>query len=112
MERIDLNYLKTAVSNDTQVIKQMVQLFQQQAPPLLKAAEVAQNGQDYAELREIAHQAKNMVAIVGLTQLASEMEKLEILIDTGRNAEDYPQYVSLLTATCKQALEDIENLPL
>ena len=109
---IDLTYLKISTGDDQAIIKELINLFVRQLPDLKNGIVNAYKAQQWHELKEIAHKAKNSFEIMGVTEQAEELKQIEIM--AGNEAET-PQLKTLIDKfidTCKIVLDEINELKL
>jgi len=76
-KRIDLQYLKDLSGNDTEFIKEIVQMFIDDAPVLLKQAIVYHKNANNTLLKASVHRMKSSVKMMGDHELAALIQRIE-----------------------------------
>jgi len=107
---IDLSVLEEITDGSYDLLSDMLDIFFLQVPTFIKEMEAAYNNGDYAKLGAIAHKAKSSVATMGITSLIQKMKEFELLAKSGENPEQYPAYINLFKANCKEAIKELHVL--
>lgn len=75
--RFDLHYLRELSGNDTEFIKEIIQMFIDDAPVLLKQAIVYHKNANLTLLKASVHRMKSSVKMMGDAPLAKLIERIE-----------------------------------
>ncbi len=75
--RVDLQYLRDLSGNDTEFIKEIVQMFIDDAPVLLKQAIVYHKNANLVLLKASIHRMKSSVKMMGDHELAAIISRIE-----------------------------------
>lgn len=75
--RFDLQYLRELSGNDTDFIKEIIQMFIDDAPALLKQAIVYHKNENLTLLKASVHRMKSSVKMMGDSPLAVLIERIE-----------------------------------
>ncbi len=75
--RYDLHYLRELSGNDTEFIKEIIQMFVDDAPVLLKQAIVYHKNENLTLLKASVHRMKSSVKMMGDQPLADLIERIE-----------------------------------
>lgn len=76
-QRVDLQYLRDLSGNDTDFIKEIVQMFIDDAPVLLKQAIVYHKNANLTLLKASIHRMKSSVKMMGDHELAAIIIRIE-----------------------------------
>jgi len=90
----DLKYLQQMTGNDSDMIKEMIELFLNQLSELRVEMASLVESQDWFELSRLAHKIKSSALVMGVGQMSEEMKELEHLAKEGKDTEKYPHYVA------------------
>ncbi len=75
--RYDLQYLRDLSGDDTEFIKEIIQMFVNDAPVLLKQAIVYHKNENLTLLKASVHRMKSSVKMMGDVPLAELIERIE-----------------------------------
>lgn len=101
---IDLHYMKEVSNGNMDYEKTVTEQFIEAIPDDLKAMEKAWQNKDVNQLRQLAHNMKTTVSVLGLNdvlQLYLDAIEYESLTE-----ESFQQNMSSITLVCKAALEE------
>ncbi len=76
-EKDSLALLREYLGNDTQQIKEMIELFLEKIPEDLRELSRLNHRKDYKNLRKTAHRLKSSVKLFGMQEAAGLLQKLE-----------------------------------
>jgi len=91
---VDLKYLEQMTGNDSQIIKEMIELFLNQLAEVREEMTLLVDGSNWFELSRQAHKIKSSALVIGVAKMAEEMKELEMLAKESKNTEKYPEYVA------------------
>jgi|GEM_PF-254864 len=74
---VNLDFLKEISEGNTDLMRDLINLFITQVPTFSEQMELYLKNQDYCTLAKFAHKIKNSVAMMGIDELTSDMKKLE-----------------------------------
>ena len=94
----DLKYLQQMTDNDSEMMKEMIELFLRQLTEMQAEIELLVANKNWVELSRLAHKIKSSALVMGIEQMANEMKELEFLAKEGKNAEKYPDYIARFNA--------------
>ena len=106
----DLNYLKTMSGWDSRFITEMIGLFREQVEEYTKLMPELLEKEAYADLGKLAHKAKSSVSVMGMTETADLLKKLEILAGEGKSPERYAGMVNTFLEQIHMALSELEDV--
>jgi len=90
----DLKYLQQMTGNDSQIIKEMIELFLNQLAEMRVEIDSLVNDQKWFELSRLAHKIKSSALVMGVGQMADDMKELELLAKESKHTEKYPDFVA------------------
>jgi len=92
----DLKYLQQMTGNDSDVMKEMIELFLHQLAEMRVDIEFLMTSENWTDLSRLAHKIKSSSHVMGVLQMADEMKELELLTREGKDIERYPDIVARL----------------
>ena len=90
----DLKYLQQMTGNDSDMMKEMIELFLLQLDELQVEMDSLFESGDWFELSRLAHKIKSSALVMGVAQMADEMKVFELLAKEGKNTEKYPDFIA------------------
>ena len=105
----DLTYLTNMAGGNPEIVKEMIQIFIDQAQEYIVEMRKFLDDKDYLSLGRLAHKSKSSVAIMGMNDLASELKTLELLAKEGKESEKYPDMVENFTLQCETAISELRE---
>lgn len=103
--RIDLTYLREMSAGNYELVKEMVEIFNEQAVEFRTNMQKYLEQGDWLNLGRTAHKAKASISIMGLNDLAAELKSLELDSKEGKNTHQYKNTVDKFLQAC----DDISN---
>ncbi len=85
----DLTYLENLSSGDSELMREMIQIFIDQLPEFSEGLATHLKNGEYTALGALAHKARSSVAAMGLNSLAADLKTLEISTRAGNDPELY-----------------------
>lgn len=104
---INLDYLNEVSAGDDQLIHDLVDMFFVQIPEYQKSMHELYEKKDWYNLGRMAHKAKSAVLMVGLSELAKELKKLEENAKEGRNINEYQEIIAKFVRESDIALKEL-----
>ena len=105
MKKLDLSYIDSVCDGDKEMMKEFSDIFIAQVPEFIEEFDTAFSDKDAVTLGGIAHKAKSTVSIMGLTDLAKELSKLEEASAEGVFAESYIEYINSFKQECLETVK-------
>ena len=105
----DLTYLTNMAGGNPEIVKEMIQIFIDQAQEYIVEMRKFLDDKDYLSLGRLAHKSKSSVAIMGMNDLASELKTLELLAKEGKEPEKYPIMVENFESQCNAAIIELNE---
>jgi HPt (histidine-containing phosphotransfer) domain-containing protein len=106
----DLSYLSGMSGGNPDIIKEMITIFNEQTQEYIIEFQKLLDEKNYLQLGKLAHKAKSSVAIMGMTELAADLKKLELLTKDNSETETYPAFVEKFIAQSKVAIEELKEV--
>jgi HPt (histidine-containing phosphotransfer) domain-containing protein len=110
--KTDLTYLKQMSGGSEEIIGEMIGLFIEQVQEISNEMLAALNNKEWNVLSKLAHKAKSSVSIMGMSELAEELKKLELNANGGKNIESYRTTVEKFVNDCKIAEKELTEYSL
>jgi HPt (histidine-containing phosphotransfer) domain-containing protein len=106
----DLSYLNTMSGGNSEIIKEMIQIFNEQSLEYIRDMQAYLDAKNYLLLGKLAHKAKSSVAIMGMNDLATDLKTLEINTKDEKDVESYPVFVKKFIDQTKLAIAELEEI--
>ena len=90
----DLKYLQQMTGDDSQMIKEMIELFLNQLAEMRMEIDSLVSDKKWFELSRLAHKIKSSALVMGVEQMADDMKELELLAKESKHTEKYPDYIA------------------
>ncbi|MBQ3689675.1 MAG: Hpt domain-containing protein [Bacteroidales bacterium] len=108
-EYINLNYLNTVSAGDKAVKKQIIELFFTQMDEISGKLQEALDKKDYKELSQTAHLAKSSLRIMGIDDIAQQMEVLQETASEESEVHRYPELVKYFLKNIPFAVKELQE---
>jgi len=108
----DLTYLKNMSGGSSEIVKEMIGIFVEQANEYISDMQKYLTEKDYLALGKLAHKAKSSISIMGMSDLAVDLKTLELLTKDNAETESYPGFVEKFITQTKQAIIELEEVAL
>ena len=95
-EQADMAYLMDLSSGNTQLIKEILQLFVKQTPPDMELLSAYIQQEDWEKAYKQAHHIKPTLAYVGANQMRQELQEIEDLAKNRRDLDSIPTKLATL----------------
>lgn len=107
-KHINLEYLNEMSEGNQDLVRDLITMFIRQVPIFNDQLENYYQSGDYMSLGKLAHKIKSSVAMMGISELTTDMKVLEDMAKRGINAEKYPQYISKFKAVTHEAVDELQ----
>ena len=107
---IDLSYLNEISDGSTELINDLVVLFFKQIPEYQNSLNDFYNKKEWESLSRIAHKAKSAILMVGMTDLANDLKKLEENTKEGRNINEYKEIIAKFVSQSNTAIKELKEI--
>ena len=109
-KHIDLNYLKEMSDGDTELIREMIDIFITEVPTYLSLMKEHHQKEDWDALGKLAHKAKASASIIGMKQLTNELKNLELLAKEKKEAGLYSSRILSIENQFNSAIEELKRV--
>jgi PAS domain S-box-containing protein len=109
MRCIDLGYLNTRTKSNPALMMEMISLYLEQTPPLVKAMNKGFADKDWISLHAALHKMIPSFSIVGLNiEYFNKAKKVQEFTDVQLQMEEVQLIVSDIARVCEQACQELE----
>lgn len=110
MRCTNLNYLNERTKSDSALMMQMISLYLEQTPPLIKAMKQSFKDRDWEKLHATVHKMIPSFSIVGIDKTFElHAKKIQEYASLQQQAEDITTLVTELETICTQACKELEE---
>jgi HPt (histidine-containing phosphotransfer) domain-containing protein len=106
---INTEYLEMVSGGDTEIIRELVNMFRDQTIDISREMRSCLKNNDYSSLGMLAHKAKSSVAIMGLNDLAEMLKVFDLQAKERKQIEHFEEYISRFDHDTKIAVEELNN---
>jgi HPt (histidine-containing phosphotransfer) domain-containing protein len=106
---INTTYLESISGGDTEIIKDIINIFKAQIPEFLSEMNSLLLTEDYHNLGLLAHKSKSSIAIMGMEDLAIMLKEFEIDARGNLNPGKYKAYISRFEKDTKEAIIELDR---
>jgi HPt (histidine-containing phosphotransfer) domain-containing protein len=106
----DLTYLNNMSGGAPEIIKEMIEIFIEQANEYIIDMQKLLEEKEYSQLGKLAHKAKSSISIMGMNELAVDLKTLEILANEQKEIERYPEFVKRFVTESKLAIAELTEI--
>ncbi|NOY37762.1 MAG: Hpt domain-containing protein [Chlorobi bacterium] len=107
---VNLDYLNSMSGGNPDIIREMIEMFNQQIPGFIQEMNDLYNRQDWIKLGALAHKAKSSIAIMGMDELTGKMKELEMKARNSEDTDTYKHYITLFEDQTNQAVEELKEI--
>jgi len=109
-KNFDLSYIESIGDGDFKFQNELIQIFKDQIPILIKQMTESLENKNYSELGAIAHKAKSSVAMFGISELTQDMETLENDAKNKNNIDNFSGLIQNFIDISNKVLEEMKDL--
>ncbi len=106
----DLTYLKNMSGGDTEIIKEMIEIFNEQAQEYMVEMPRLLTEKNYHLLGKLAHKAKSSISIMGMSDVAADLKTLELLTKNNEETDRYQKIVDNFVSQSKIAIVELTDI--
>ncbi len=110
MPLTNLDYLKNITDNDSDSIREIIELFIEQIPQSIESMHKYLGEKRFADLAKEAHKVKSSVEIVGLTELGQALKTLQVSILNQKDKQTYYPIICRFEKECLEAIEELKEV--
>ena len=105
----DLSQVRMFLGDDKQQLGNMISIFLSETPVMIKALNDNLTIRNYDEVRFYAHKLKSSIDLFQINGLQKDIRVLEQLAGEKSDESAIEQYVSEVTSTLQNVMEEIRN---
>ncbi len=109
MAYTDLSYLKEITGGESEIVKEMIEMFLAQVDEFKENMNKFLEDKNWTDLGKEAHKAKSSVLIVGMEELGKNLKKLQLLTEEEKEVETYADYVNMFNEQCDAAVIELQE---
>jgi len=109
-KHINLDYLNEISEGSQDLACDLIEMFIKQVPIFTEQLDSLYNSGDYILLGKLAHKIKSSVAMMGISELATDMKTLENITKEGKEVEKYPAYISRFKVISSEAVNELNDI--
>ncbi|MBC7557486.1 MAG: Hpt domain-containing protein, partial [Chryseobacterium sp.] len=103
----DLKHLNEFLENDQNCVNEMIALFIEKTPEVLKSIEESNNLDDTAKLKEGVHKLRSSLGLMGIEKALEIATWIENEIDTNPKSFIWKNEVASFISICERAVEEL-----
>ncbi len=107
---IDLSYLRNALNNKKESLKEIMNLFIKVIPPMIKEIESLYEQGKWKELGQAAHKIKSNLAAMGMNQAVIMTKKIETNVTHLKNKGKLVPIITSLVSACQGAVTELKAI--
>ena len=106
----DLNYLIRCAKSNSELIREMINLYLEQTPPLVSKLKQSLNDKDWESLESAVHKMIPSFIIVGIHKdFENIAKKIQEYARTQQHLDKIPELVIQIDNVCSQACEELRE---
>jgi len=105
-----MDYLDEISEGNQDLACDLIEMFIKQVPIFSEQLDSLYRNGDFVLLGKLAHKIKSSVAMMGITELASDMKTLEFIAREGKEIEKYPDYISKFKTISNEAIIELNDI--
>lgn len=106
-KHINLDYLHSISKGDKQIEERMLKSYIRSIPGYIKEMSLTFDNGSWHLLGNAAYRAKDIMPIIGLKQLALDLNELDLLCRDGEDIKGIKQYVDVFSKVGNEAVKEI-----
>lgn len=107
---INTEYLDSVSAGDTEIVKELINLFREQVAEIEKEMRILLEKKEYYSLGLLAHKAKSSVLIMGMNDLGALLKTFELQVKEGTESEKYESYINRFAHDTAEAVKELDDL--
>ncbi|MFZ9954763.1 MAG: response regulator [Flavobacteriales bacterium] len=105
---LDVNYLKNISEGNDEFVKEMLGIFYEDTPPLIKKLQEAVQEHDYKRIMQLAHKYRSPLALLGLKELEESMKLIEYKAKQENDIEIIREEVNKSVVLTEKVLSEVK----
>ncbi len=107
---INLQYLNKTFGDNKEVQQQILKLFLEQSSDFSNNMQSYSSNLDFENIEKLAHKAKNSFGIIGATEQAEVLQKIESLAEQKDPDNKLPKLILQIIKDNEQILKEVADL--
>lgn len=109
-KHINLDVLKEISDGSNDLMRDLIFLFISQVPVFSEQLDFYCKSGDYTSLGKLAHKIKSSVSMMGISELSSDMKKLEQLAQEKKDVTKYPEFIERFKQISTEAVSELNDI--
>lgn len=109
-KHVNLDVLKEISEGSNDLMRDLIFLFISQIPVFIEQLDYYNKNEDYISLGKLAHKIKSSVSMMGISELSSDMKKLEQLAQAKKDTKKYPEYIERFKRISTEAVSELNDI--
>jgi HPt (histidine-containing phosphotransfer) domain-containing protein len=105
-----MDYLNEMSEGSDDLACDLIEMFIKQVPIFSEQLDTLYSRGDYILLGKLAHKIKSSVAMMGISELTSDMKLLELLAKEEKEVEKYPAFISKFKTISGEAIIELNDI--
>ncbi len=103
----DLQYIKQMIGDDQEVLQEVITIFMEEMPTMLKELRMATESRDHDKLRTITHTLVTELSTLGITSVVNDVKAIN---KNSREMKDLDDVVDKIIKTVSFSMEYLKSL--
>ncbi len=109
-KHVNLEVLKEISEGSNDLMRDLIFLFISQIPVFSEQLDYYYKNEDYISLGKLAHKIKSSVSMMGISELSSDMKKLEQLAQAKKDTQKYPEFIERFKRISTEAVSELNDI--
>ncbi|MGE0079257.1 MAG: Hpt domain-containing protein [Bacteroidales bacterium] len=109
-KHVNLDVLKEISEGSSDLMRDLIFLFISQIPVFSEQLDFYYKNEDFTSLGKLAHKIKSSVAMMGISELSSDMKKLELLAQDKKDTQKYPEFIERFKRISTEAVSELNDI--
>lgn len=109
-KHVNLDVLKEISEGSNDLMRDLIFLFISQIPVFSEQLDYYYKNEDFTSLGKLAHKIKSSVSMMGISELSSDMKKLEQLAQARKDTQKYPEYIERFKRISTEAVSELNDI--
>ena len=109
-KHVNLDVLKEISEGSNDLMRDLIFLFVSQIPVFSEQLDYYYKNEDFVSLGKLAHKIKSSVAMMGISELSSDMKKLENLAQEKKDIHKYPEFIEKFKRISTEAVSELNDI--
>jgi HPt (histidine-containing phosphotransfer) domain-containing protein len=109
-KHVNLDVLKEISEGSNDLMRDLIFLFISQIPVFSEQLDYYYKNEDFISLGKLAHKIKSSVSMMGISELSSDMKKLEQLAQAQKDTKKYPEFIERFKRISTEAVSELNDI--